>query len=224
MRSSCPGRRSEPHRRHRDGRPGMGPAGRRRVRRPSHAHRPAPRALRRAARVDRGVGVRGCHRRLQPPAGAGVDPACDLLREPRRRLARRDRRRRRVHPARPRRHPGARGPLPVGLRAGVGARARRRRRRGRRRGRGSGRGRPHAARPGGQRRPGGCGGRPTSARARRPPFWSGRGSSSSSSGAASSSSPSAEGATSPRRWRCWSPGPPPAGGGRSPGRRSRSAA
>jgi chromate transporter len=38
--------------------------------------------------VDRGVGVRGCHRRLQPPAGAGVDPACDLLRGPRRRLAR----------------------------------------------------------------------------------------------------------------------------------------
>ncbi len=116
----------------------VGPHRLHRLRRTARAYRAAPPALRRAAPLAVRRGVRGRHRGHQPVAGAGVDPARDLLRLAAGRAGRGTAWRRLFHRARPDRDPWAGRALPGCAPAVVGRRGRGRCRSGRpgRRGRG----------------------------------------------------------------------------------------
>ena len=112
----------------------MGPDRLHRLRRTASAHRAAAQALRRAARLAVRRGVRGRDRGQQPDAGAGLDPARDLLRLAAGRPGGGAAWRGLLHPARPGGDPGTGRALPGRAPAAAG-------RRGRGRGRSGGPGR-----------------------------------------------------------------------------------
>ena len=162
--------------------------------------------------MDPGIRVRGRDRRLQPAPGPRLDRARDLLRLAASRPLGGARRRRRVHPPRPRHDPRAGRALPRRLAAALGSRCGRRRRGGRRGGRAvAARARPLARQP--ARGPAAPSLARLPARWRRaPPRRSGRGSCSFCSAAAPRARPSWPCAAHSAHWssrsRC-SAAPPP---------------